>query len=454
MDNAELTIAVVGLGHVGMPTALGLAELGWRVLGADDDADKVRRIAAGELPFYEPGVEALLGRHLDSSRFRATTDVPAAVEAADVIFVCVGTPQRDDGSADLSQVESVARIIAQRLNGYKLVVEKSTSPVRTAAQIKRTILRHRTGTNHEFDIAVNPEFLREGSAMRDFFNPDRVVLGVESERSRDLLLRIYRPLLQRLAETSGTPLGVDDRVVVTDPATAELMKHAANAFLAMKISFINMVADLCEATGADVTQVARGLGQDPRIGGAFLRAGAGFGGYCLPKDLRAFIQIGAQQGVDVSLLRAVEQINEARVDRLLHKIRQVVWIPRGKTVGILGVAFKPMTDDVREAPSLKIIKRLRSEGAKVRVHDPQAVDNARRVVPEDPDGLVFCASPYDAAAGAHLMVVLTEWKEYLELDLPRLRELMEVPLLIDGRNLFDPAVVRAAGFEYYSIGRP
>ena len=299
MDNAELTIAVVGLGHVGMPTALGLAELGWRVLGADDDADKVRRIAAGELPFYEPGVEALLGRHLDSSRFRATTDVPAAVEAADVIFVCVGTPQRDDGSADLSQVESVARIIAQRLNGYKLVVEKSTSPVRTAAQIKRTILRHRTGTNHEFDIAVNPEFLREGSAMRDFFNPDRVVLGVESERSRDLLLRIYRPLLQRLAETSGTPLGVDDRVVVTDPATAELMKHAANAFLAMKISFINMVADLCEATGADVTQVARGLGQDPRIGAAFLRAGAGFGGYCLPKDLRAFIPIGAQHRVDV-----------------------------------------------------------------------------------------------------------------------------------------------------------
>ena len=434
MDNAELTIAVVGLGHVGMPTALGLAELGWRVLGADDDADKVRRIAAGELPFYEPGVEALLGRHLDSSRFRATTDVPAAVEAADVIFVCVGTPQRDDGSADLSQVESVARIIAQRLNGYKLVVEKSTSPVRTAAQIKRTILRHRTGTNHEFDIAVNPEFLREGSAMRDFFNPDRVVLGVESERSRDLLLRIYRPLLQRLAETSGTPLGVDDRVVVTDPATAELMKHAANAFLAMKISFINMVADLCEATGADVTQVARGLGQDPRIGAAFLRAGAGFGGYCLPKDLRAFIQIGAQQG------RGRGEIADVH--------------PETRAVGILGVAFKPMTDDVREAPSLKIIKRLRSEGAKVRVHDPQAVDNARRVVPEDPDGLVFCASPYDAAAGAHLMVVLTEWKEYLELDLPRLRELMEVPLLIDGRNLFDPAVVRAAGFEYYSIGRP
>lgn len=451
-DNSTLKIAVVGLGHVGLPTALGLADLGWEVVGADDDADKVRHIARGEMPFYEPGAQALLCRQLDSQRFRATADVPAAVAAADVVFVCVGTPQRDDGSPDLSQVESVSQTIARRLNGYKLIVEKSTTPVRTAEQIKRTIGRYANG-NHDFEVAVNPEFLREGRALHDFANPDRIVLGVESDRSRDLLLRIYRPLLERLAEPSGS-CDLEDRVVVTDPSTAELIKHAANAFLAMKISFINLVSDLCEATGADVTQVARGLGQDPRIGHAFLRAGIGFGGYCLPKDLRAFIRIGTEQGVDVGLLTAVEHINELRTERILQKVRQAVWIPRGKTIGILGLAFKPMTDDVREAPSLKIIERLRSEGATLRLHDPQAMDNVRRLLPEEPDRLSYCSSPYDAAAGAHVILLLTEWEEYRELDFARIRQLMEVPVLIDGRNLFEPAAVRGSGLEYYSIGRP
>lgn len=450
--NGEMRIAVMGLGHVGLPTALGLAELGWEVLGADDDAAKVRRIAAGEMPFYEPGADPLLRKHLEAASFRPTADVGEAAAAADVIFVCVGTPQRDDGSADLSQVETAASVIARRLNGYKLIVEKSTSPVRTAAQIKRTIARSCNG--HEFDVAVNPEFLREGTAVRDFFNPDRIVLGVESARARDLLLRIYRPLLDRLVDASGTPSRPEQRVVVTDPNTAELMKHAANAFLAMKISFVNMVADLCEATGADVTQVARGLGRDPRIGPAFLQAGAGFGGYCLPKDLRAFIRIGSEQGVDVGLLEAVERINTARVERIVRKVRQALWIPQGKTVGILGLAFKPMTDDVREAQSIKVIERLRSEGAALRLHDPQALEGLRLLLPEEPGRLVYAGTPYDAAAGAHALVLLTEWEEYRELDLARLRALMAVPIIIDARNLFEPDVVRAAGFEYYGTGRP
>ncbi len=330
------------------------------------------------------------------------------------------------------------------LNGYKLIVEKSTSPVRTADQIKRTIRRYCNGGN-QFDVAVNPEFLREGQACRDLFHPDRIVLGVESERARDLLLRIYRPLLDRLAP---------GKVVVTDLTTAELIKHASNAFLATKISFINMIADICEASQADVTEVAAGLGLDPRIGPAFLEAGAGFGGYCLPKDLRALIRIGEDLGVDVRLLRDVEAINRQRVDRLIRKLEQTLWVLRGKTVGILGLAFKPGTDDVRGAPSLAIVDRLLSENVRLRLHDPRAVENMRRVLPEDAARLVYCASPYDAAQGAHALLVLTEWEEYRELNLGQVAGLMETPCIIDGRNLFDPATVRGRGFEYVSVGRP
>ncbi len=437
------TIAVLGLGHVGLPTALGFAELGWRVVGADDDQDKAARIRRGEPPFYEPGLADLLRRHLASGRFTVAPTVRDGVREGDVLFVCVGTPQRDDGSPDLSQVEAVARTIAKDLNGYKLIVEKSTTPVRTAEQIRRTIRRYRNG-DHAFDVAVNPEFLREGSACADVLHPDRIVLGVDSERARDLLLRVYRPLLDRLPP---------ERVVVTDLHTAELIKHASNAFLATRISFINMIADMCEATGADVTEVARGMGLDPRIGSAYLRAGAGFGGYCLPKDLRALIRIGEDLGIDVGLLRAVEEVNRRRTERIVRKLEQALWILRGKTVGILGLAFKPDTDDVREAPSLKVIARLREEGVLLRLHDPWAQDSMRVVVPEDPPRVTYCASAYDAARGAHAVVVLTEWPEYGDLDLARLAALMETPVMVDGRNLYDPAAARAAGFDYYGVGR-
>ncbi len=447
-----IKIGIIGLGHVGLPTALGFAELGEEVVGVDDDREKVVLISDGVMPFHEPGAELLLRKHLGSGRFRVEADVSNAVVQSEVLFVCVGTPQREDGSADLSQVEAVARTIAQNLSGYKLIVEKSTTPVRTAEQIKRTILRYRNG-DQDFEVAVNPEFLREGSAIHDFFNPRRIVLGVESSRSRDLLLRIYQPLLDRLSAEKNEP-SADKRVLVTNLNTAEIIKHASNAFLATKISFINMVADLCEATNADVGEVAYGLGLDPRIGPEFLQAGVGFGGYCLPKDLRALIRIGEQQEVNVGFLREVEHINQQRIERVLEKIRQALWVLRGKTVGILGLAFKPMTDDIREAPSLRIIDRLLREGVSLRLHDPQAMGNMQRYFPAEPGRLMYSRSPEDVATGADAVLLLTEWEDYRILDLARVREVMNVPILIDARNLFDPQTARSLGFEYISVGRP
>src|SRR5947209_8414389 len=359
-----MKIGVLGLGHVGLPTALGFAELGWDVVGADDDRERAARIAAGRLPFFEPQLDKLLRKQLELGRFHVTELVQDAVKAADVLFVCVGTPQREDGSADLSQVEAVARTIARVLNGYKLIVEKSTSPVRTAEQIRRTIRRYCNG-DHEFEVAVNPEFLREGNACADFFKPDRIVLGVESERSRELLLEVFRPLLNGFS---------NDKLILTDLNTAEIIKHASNAFLATKVSFINLMADFCEASGADV--------------------------------------------------------------------------------GILGLAFKPGTDDVRGAPSLKVIERLLGEGARLQLHDPQALDNVRELFPQDDGRLAYCESAYEAARGAQALVLLAEWEEYRTLDIARLGKLMETPVMVDGRNLYDPMALRRAGFDYISVGRP
>ena len=439
-----MKIGVLGLGHVGLPTALGFAELGWDVVGADDDRERAARIAAGRLPFFEPQLDKLLRKQLELGRFHVTELVQDAVKAADVLFVCVGTPQREDGSADLSQVEAVARTIARGLNGYKLIVEKSTSPVRTAEQIRRTIRRYCNG-DHEFEVAVNPEFLREGNACADFFKPDRIVLGVESERSRELLLEVFRPLLNGFS---------NDKLILTDLNTAEIIKHASNAFLATKISFINLMADFCEASGADVGLVAKGMGLDPRIGDGFLRAGVGFGGYCLPKDLRALISMGEERMLDVTLLRAVEEINRRRIDRVVEKLLGALWVLQDKTIGILGLAFKPGTDDVRGAPSLKVIERLLGEGARLQLHDPQALDNVRELFPQDDGRLAYCESAYEAARGAQALVLLAEWEEYRTLDIARLGKLMETPVMVDGRNLYDPMALRRAGFDYISVGRP
>jgi UDPglucose 6-dehydrogenase len=436
-------VTVLGLGHIGLPTALGFAEWGRKVIGADSDPGKVALIRGGNATFYEPGLDELLAKHLKSGRFEPLEDVEEAIRRGSIIFICVGTPQRESGQADLSQVEAVARLVARNLNGYKLIVSKSTVPAITAQWLKKTIMRYRGGGSSalplDLDVASNPEFLREGKALEDFFHPDRVVFGVESERARELLTDLYRAL--------PCPL------VVTDTSTSELIKHAANAYLSTKISFINMVSDLCEKVGADVTAVARGLGLDARIGRQFLDAGIGFGGYCFPKDLRAFIYLAEEHGVDFSLLREVERVNQQRIEIFVKKVRQALWVLRGKTIGVLGLAFKAGTDDIREAVSLKVVKALLDEGSILQMYDPQAMPNTQRVFPEKAGQLAYCTSAYEAARGAHALLLLTEWPEFLELDLARLKSLMEVPALVDGRNLFDPGTVRQAGFEYFSMGR-
>ena len=455
--DSEIKLAVLGLGHVGLPTALGLADLGWHVVGAEDDAAKAERISRGEVPFFEPGVEALLRRHLDTGMFVAQPDTAAAMREANVLFVCVGTPRRDDGGAGLSQIEGVARTIASNINGYKLIVEKSTTPVQTAQEIRRSILRYSTresgedgagGSQLDFDVAVNPEFLREGTALQDFFDPDRIVLGVDSDRAAGLLLKIYRPLLERMGTTE------EASVVVTDVNTAEMIKHASNAFLATRISLINMVADLCEATGANVEDVARGVGMDPRIGPRYLDAGIGYGGSCLPKDVRAFTWIAAKHGIDFSMLKEVQRINEGRVDGLISKVRQLLWVVKGKTLAVWGLAFKGGTDDVREAPSIAVVRRLLDEGARLRLYDPRAMEEFKVHFNEETPGLTYCASADEAAAGAEALLVLTDWEEFRQADLDRVRERMLVPLIVDGRNHLDPEAARASGFEYNGVGGP
>ncbi len=432
-------VGVLGLGHVGLPTALGLAELGWSVVGTDNDSAKVAIVTEGKVPFYEPELEELLRKHLASGRFRATREVGEAVRQADILFICVGTPHQSDGSADMSQVESAVRTVAESLNGYKLVVEKSTAPVHTARWIERTIRRY-SNARHEFDIASNPEFLREGSAVRDFLHPDRIVIGADSERARGPLRELYRNL--------GCP------IFVTDLNTAETIKHAANSFLALKISFINMVADLCEATHADVKDVATGIGFDPRIGPHFLQAGLGYGGFCLPKDLKAFIHVAHEFGVHFALLKEVERLNESRIDRFLRKVQQALWVVKDKPLAVWGLAFKPETDDVREAPSLKIVRRLVDEGAFLRLYDPQATENFRQAFSHGGERLVYCASAEEAARDAHAILVITDWPEFREVDWNRLRATVAMPIVVDGRNCLDPARLEAAGFEYYGMGRP
>ena len=461
-DNTkDFSITIIGVGHVGLPTALGIAELGWKVVGADQNEEAVRQLKAGKCPFYEPGLQTLLTRHLTSGRFTVTSDVAGAIRGASIVFICVGTPQRDDGEADLSQIEVIARLIAHNLNGYKLIVEKSTVPAVTALWVKRTITRFTSAQQRSggklsnpgidspvagrelwapvFDVASNPEFLQEGKAVENFFHPDRIVLGIESDRGREMLEAIYRPLKRP--------------ILVTGLTTAELIKHAANAFLSMKISYINMVADVCEAVGADVNMVSLGLGLDPRIGPDFLSAGIGFGGYCFPKDLRAFIHLAEKHGVPGSLLREVERINHERVDRFLDKLRKALWIVQDKTIGIWGLSFKPNTDDIREAPSLRIVDKLIKDGARLRLYDPQGTKPMQQLFPEQPDRVAYCSSPYQACEGAHAVLLLTEWDEFRSVDLQRVAASMELPILLDGRNMLDGEKASRAGLEYISIGR-
>jgi len=433
-----MKIAVMGTGYVGLVTAAGLAELGHQVIGADKDADKISRIASGRVPFYEPGLDDLLAANLRKGRLSFSSDLDAVSREADVIFVCVGTPQHEDGSADMSQIEEASRLIADNLNRYKLVVEKSTVPVKTSYWIKRTIGLYKK-TDTAFDIASNPEFLREGSAVSDFLQPDRIIVGVETDRARDILCGIYGKF--------------KDRLVVTNIDTAELIKHASNSFLALKISYINLISNICEKTDANVEQVAQGMGLDPRIGSRFLKAGIGYGGSCFPKDIKALVKIGEDLGVDMSLLKEADEINLDRIRVVMEKIKQALWILKEKRIAVLGLAFKPDTDDIREAPSIGIIRELLREGARLRLYDPQAAENMKVFFPSEPERLEYCASPYSAAEGANALLLLTEWPEFAGLDLDKIKATLANPIIIDGRNVFEPASLRKMGFEYYSIGR-
>jgi UDPglucose 6-dehydrogenase len=433
-----MKIAVIGTGYVGLVTAVGLAEFGHKVIGADKVAEKIERISRGEVPIYEPGLEELLRSNLKKGTIAFSADLPAVIQAADVIFVCVGTPQGDDGSADMSQIEEVSRMIAENLNKFKVVVEKSTVPVKTSYWIKRTITLYKK-SDHDFAVASNPEFLREGTAVADFLRPDRIIVGVENDRAREMLGEIYA--------------SIKDRVVYTNIDTAELIKHASNSFLSVKISYINLMANLCERTNADIGQVAKGMGLDPRIGGRFLSAGLGYGGSCFPKDIKALIKIGEDLGVDMSLLKETDRVNASRTRTFVDKIRHALWILKDKRIAVLGLAFKPETDDIREAPAIKVIRELLAEGASVRLYDPQAMANMREIFPEDGTRVIYGKTPYEVAEGANALLICTEWKEFLDLDLAKVRDLMDNLIIIDGRNIFAPEAVRALGFEYYSVGR-
>jgi len=433
-----MKIAVIGTGYVGLVTAAGLSEFGHRVTGTDKDSAKIQKILAGGLPIYEPGLDELVRKNTAGGRLDFNADVGETIGRSDVIFVCVGTPQDEAGRADMSQIEEVSRMIAENLTGYKLVVEKSTVPVKTSLWIKRVISLYKK-SDEDFDVASNPEFLREGAAVSDFLNPDRIIIGVETDRARDVLARIYEPFR--------------DRLLVTNIDTAELIKHASNSFLAMKISYINMISDLCEKTDADVEQVALGMGLDPRIGKPFLKAGLGYGGSCFPKDIQALVKIGEDLGVDMNLLKEADRVNQARIGNLVNKIKNALWILKDKTIAVLGLAFKPETDDIREASSIKVIAELLKEGSHLRLYDPKAAENMKGVFPEEPPRVTYCRDPYRAAEDSHALLIVTEWDEFRSLDLPRIRGLMKNPIIIDGRNIYDPAEVRGLGFEYYCAGR-
>jgi UDPglucose 6-dehydrogenase len=446
-----MNITVIGAGYVGLITASGLAETGHRVICVDDDQGKIDTLTAGGMPFYEPGLGDLVKRNREAKRLEFISRIEDAVAQCEVIFICVGTPPLENGEADLSSVETVARRISACARGYHLVIEKSTVPVQTGRRLQKHFSIYGDNSQSHYDVASNPEFLREGSGVEDFFHPDRIVIGVDSEKAAKLLEEVYRAVLdQSFVCPIHESCGKRSRVpfVVTDINSAELIKHASNSFLAMKISFINMIADLCEAVGADAGKVAEAMGMDSRIGGSFLKPGIGFGGSCFPKDLQAFVRVGQNAGCDFALLREVERINQRRIDLFVDKIKHELWVVRGKRIGVWGLAFKPRTDDVRSAPALAIIRRLVTEGAVVRAYDPQAMEKSRAQIPS----IEYCADAYTVAEGADAVLAMTEWEEFLRLDLNKVREIMARPLIFDGRNMFSRTAITEQGFEYVDIG--
>jgi UDPglucose 6-dehydrogenase len=423
-----MNITIIGAGHVGLISGVCFAELGNKVVCVDSNETKIKLLKEGKLPIYEPGLRELL----DKNTLTFTTSIPEGIQDALIIFICVGTPPKPSGDADLSAVEHVVTEIAESMQNYKLVVEKSTVPVQTGIRIKQVM---ETKAKAPFDVASNPEFLREGNAIYDFMHPDRIVIGVESERAKKLLLELYKP--------------INSPIVVTDIESAELIKHASNSLLATKISFINSVALICEKTGANIREVARGIGLDHRIGPKFLEAGIGFGGFCFPKDLRAFRRIAEKLGCQFDLLEEVERINETMKKSFVAKIEETLWNLKGKTIGILGLSFKPNTEDMRYAPSIDIIKALQKEGAKIKAYDPQAMPVAKNIFKD----IEYCEDPYKTADGADCLCILTEWDEFKRLNYKKLKNLLRSPIIIDGRNALDKIALQKLGFIYKGVGQ-
>jgi UDPglucose 6-dehydrogenase len=454
LEETFLRVSVIGTGYVGLVTGACLAEIGHEVVCTDSDTEKIKTLESGGIPIYEPGLENVIPKARKRKRLSFRANPADAVSAGDAIFICVGTPPLPNGDADLSAIDHVARMIATESTSPKLVVEKSTVPARTGQELKRALSVYARKSSVSFQVASNPEFLREGTAVEDFLHPDRIVVGVESESAERQLKEIYQPVLERSfncpVHVSPCPAGPAPQWLVTTINSAELIKHASNSFLALKISYANMLADLAEKLGADITEVTRAMGLDPRIGRSFLSAGLGFGGFCLPKDLQAFVHLAERSGVDFGMLREVEKINKQRIDRCIEKLRSALWVIRGKQIAVFGLAFKPNTDDIRFAPAIDLVNRLVSEGAHVRAYDPQAMERSRAILSQ----IEYANSAYDAATDAEALLIATEWDEFRKLDWARIRDVMARPLIIDGRNLLSPREIRNLGFEYRAFGRP
>lgn len=432
-----MNLSIIGTGYVGLVTGACFAEVGHRVICVDSDPNKVRTLQAGGIPIFEPGLDELVRRNVAAGRLSFTQSTAEGVAGSEVVFIAVPTPPQADGSVDLSYIESVAREIAGCLTGYRIIVDKSTVPVKTAEKVAETVKRYRK-TDAEFDVVSNPEFLREGFAIDDLMKPDRIVIGTSGPRPVAKMREIYAPF--------------DAPVIVTDANSAELIKHAANSFLALKISYANALSIICEASGANVQEVTRGMGLDARIGTRFLQAGLGFGGSCFPKDLSAFIKISEQLGYDFHLLKEVQRINAGQMERFVQKIGDTLWVLKDKRIGVLGLAFKQNTDDIRSSPAIDLCQRLLKDGAKLRVYDPQAMDKAKAVLKPGPN-LEYVETPEAVAVGSDAVAIATEWPQFGKLDWAAIKSSMATPILFDGRNLLDPAEIALLGFTYKSIGR-
>ena len=437
-----MNIAIVGSGYVGLVTGVCLAQIGHKVTCVDVDQEKIKKLKLGKIPIFEPGLEELLKKNLKNKRLSFTTSIREATRKSTAIFIAVGTPSKKNGDADLTYVENVARQIAVNMDDYKLIIEKSTVPAETGKRVARTIkmnlpkkFKKDKNATLDFDVASNPEFLREGSAVHDFMNPDRVVVGVGSKKAEKVFREIYKPLKPHM--------------VVTNINSAELIKHASNSFLATKISFMNSISQICDKLGADVLKVAEGMGYDKRIGRAFLNAGVGYGGSCFPKDVDAFVRISEKSGYDFGLLKEVRKINEEQKASFVRLIEDKLWIVKNKVIGVLGLAFKPNTDDMRSAPSINIINALQQEGAKIKAYDPVAMPNAKNIFKK----VTYCKDPYDTAKGCDCLLLLTEWDEFKKLNFKKIGSAMKQPILFDGRNLYHDKGLEDLGFEYYGIGR-